>query len=48
MKAKLVEVIKTETTEGDGTKENPVRTVIRYWDKSGELIAEKTKTLFTD
>ena len=48
MKAELVEVIKTETTEGDGTEGNPVRTVIRYWDKSGELITEKTKILFTN
>ncbi len=48
MKATLVEVIKTETTEGDGTKENPVRTMIRYWDKSGELICEKLKTSITD
>jgi hypothetical protein len=40
MKAEMVEVIKTETVEGKGTKEDPVRTVIRYWDKDGTLLFE--------
>lgn len=48
MNVKLVEVIRTETIEGQGTKEDPVRTMIRYWDKSGELICEKLKTSITD
>lgn len=43
MKVREVKVIKTETIEGDGTKENPVRTVVRYWEKDGSLIAEKVK-----
>ena len=43
MKAKEVKVIRTETVEGKGTKEDPVRTVIRYWAKNGELIGEKQK-----
>lgn len=48
MQVKVVKVIRTETKEGIGTEEDPVRTVIRYWDKKGELICEKTKTLFND
>ncbi len=40
MKAQIVEVIRIETTEGKGTEEDPVRTVVRYWDKTGALIAE--------
>ena len=43
MKAKEIKVIKTETVEGKGTKEDPVRTVVRYWEKSGKLIAEREK-----
>ena len=43
MKAKEVKVIRTETVEGKGIKEDPVRTVIRYWAKNGELIGEKQK-----
>lgn len=43
MKAEIVKVIKTETAEGDGTREDPVRTVERYWTESGEMIAEKIK-----
>lgn len=30
IKAKLVELIYTEVTKGDGTKENPPRTVKQY------------------
>lgn len=41
MKLKIVEVIRTETVEGKGTKDDQVRTVVRYWDKNGTLIAEK-------
>lgn len=40
-RAELVEVIKVRVVAGDGTKENPVREVIQYWEKSGEKIAEK-------
>ena len=41
MKAKLVQVIRTETVEGDGLKESPVHSVERYWTLEGELLAEK-------
>lgn len=43
MKVEIVEVIKTETVEGNGTKEDPVRTIVRYWDKNGKLLCEKEK-----
>lgn len=43
MKAEMVEVIKTETVEGKGVKEDPVRTVVRYWDKDGTLLFESEK-----
>jgi len=41
VKAKLVQVIRTETVEGDGKKESPVHSVERYWTLEGELLAEK-------
>ncbi len=41
IRAQIVAVIKTETVEGKGTKEDPVRTVVRYWETNGNLIAEK-------
>ena len=41
MKAKLVQVIRTETVEGDWKKESPVHSVERYWTLEGELLAEK-------
>lgn len=41
MKAKLVQVIRTETVEGDGKKESPVHSVERYWTLEGELLVEK-------
>ena len=41
MKAKPVQVIRTETVEGDGKKESPVHSVERYWTLEGELLAEK-------
>lgn len=43
MKVKEVKVIRTETVEGKGTKEDPVRTVVRYWTKDGDMLVEKTK-----
>lgn len=39
----ILKVIRTENVEGRGTKEDPVRTVVRYWDEKGELLFEKTK-----
>lgn len=44
MKVEIVEVIRTENVEGNGTKDDPVSIVIRYWDESGKLIAEEKKT----
>lgn len=37
----LIEVIHTTATRGKGTNENPVRLVHQYWDKEGNLLAEK-------
>lgn len=39
-KAKVIQVIETQAIKGSGTKENPVRTVIQYWDFKGNLLAE--------
>jgi hypothetical protein len=36
--AKVIEIIKTKSSIGDGTKENPVRLVIQYWDFQGNLL----------
>lgn len=44
IKVQIQEVIKTTTVEGKGTKEDPVRTIVRYWDKKGKLIAEYDTT----
>lgn len=41
MKAKVVKLIRTETSEGKGTEKDPVRTVVRYWDKKGKLVFKK-------
>lgn len=39
----LVEVIHVEATCGKGTEDDPVRIVHQYWDKNGQLLAEKDK-----
>lgn len=39
--AELIEVIHVAATRGNGTEENPVRIVHQYWDKKGNLLAEK-------
>lgn len=36
----IIELIKTITVIGTGTKENPVKEVTQYWDKNGSLIFE--------
>lgn len=36
--AKLVELIKTTSITGNGTKENPVREITQYWDLKGNLL----------
>lgn len=48
MSAEIIEVVRTETREGVGTEKDPVRIVIRYWEKNGELIAEKEKDMLSD
>ena len=39
-KAEIVEVIKTTSTVGNGTHENPTREQIRYWDLAGTLLCD--------
>lgn len=41
MKAKIVKLIRTETSEGKGTEKDPARIVVRYWDKKGKMIFKK-------
>ena len=38
LSVQIIEVIKTKTAVGNGTEEDPVRTVVQYWDKEGKLI----------
>lgn len=39
-KAKIIPVIQVEAKIGTGTKEDPVRNAIQYWDLGGNLLAE--------
>lgn len=41
IKAKLVKLIYTEVTKGDGTKENPTCRVKQYWTLDGKLLFEE-------
>lgn len=41
MKAEVIEVIKVTTTEGEGTKKDPVRVAVSYWEKNGKLIGKE-------
>lgn len=41
MKAEVVQVIRTETVEGKGTKESPICRMIRYWTLDGTLLSEE-------
>lgn len=43
-KAKVMQVIETQSIKGAGTEENPARTVIQYWDFDGNLLAENDNT----
>jgi len=36
--AHVIQVIETETCEGEGTDEDPKRIVRRYWDFDGECL----------
>lgn len=38
--AKIVELIETEMTKGNGVKDDPYRSVIQYWSKEGNLLFE--------
>ena len=40
MKAEVVQVIRTETVEGTGTKESPICRMTRYWTFEGKLLSE--------
>ena len=39
--AKIIEVIETMSLRGTGSKGDPVRPLMRYWDFKGKLLAEK-------
>lgn len=39
-KVEVVEVIFVSTDRGDGTPENPHRSVSQYWSKDGRLLAD--------
>lgn len=38
--AKVIQVIETQANRGSGTEDDPVRTVIQYWDFDGKHLAE--------
>jgi len=40
LKAKLIQVIQTESMRGKGEGESPLRRVTEYWSLEGELLAE--------
>ena len=40
-KAKVISVVQVEAKIGTGTKEDPVRNAIQYWDLEGNLLAER-------
>lgn len=37
-KLEVIEMIKTKTVVGTGTKEDPVREEIQYWGKDGRML----------
>ena len=39
-KAKVIQVIETESIRGNGTDTDPVRLIKQYWDFEGNLLAE--------
>jgi len=43
-RAKIVTVIYTEETRGEGTAEDPVRSVPQLWTVDGELICDSENT----
>ena len=40
-RAEVIEVIHTVALRGSGTEKSPIREVNQYWDKDGNLLAEK-------
>ena len=38
-KAKVIQVIETETLEGDGTENSPCYLQLQYWSLDGQLLA---------
>lgn len=40
--AEIVEIIRVKAVVGMGTKEDPVRNEVQYWDKNGKLIHKET------
>lgn len=38
-KAEVIQVIRTKSILGEGTKEDPVRYIYQYWDFEGNLLA---------
>ena len=38
--AKLITVIETKSTRGDGTSASPTRVVTQYWSVDGKFLAE--------
>ena len=39
--AKVIRVIKTKSTRGNGTSANPSRVITQYWSLAGELLFEE-------
>ena len=50
--ASIVEVIRTVVIEGKGTPDDPMRSMVQYWDTRGSLIGERLlnddRDLFND
>lgn len=44
IKAEVVEVIRVIGKVGKGTEEDPVRTEVQYWEKSGKYIGTMNQT----
>ena len=38
--ARVIQVIETKAIRGRGTKEDPVRGIVQYWNMDGKLLAE--------
>ena len=47
-KAEIIQVIKTTSAIGAGTKEDPARYIYQYWDMKGNLLASHDTLKDTD